>query len=62
MAMRTYKYHHNYGLKFVHEELICLEIGKKLMDEYRLHLLERGLNAVNVNSYISNISPVVSME
>lgn len=32
------------------------EIDQKLIDGYRLHLLEKGLNAVIVNRYMSNIS------
>lgn len=59
VTIRTYKYHHNYWFQFVHEGLMCSEINQKLIDEYRLHLLEKGLNAVSVNSYISNISPVI---
>lgn len=59
VTIRTYKYHHNYWFQFVHEGLMCSEINQNLIDEYRLHLLEKGLNAVSVNSYISNISPVI---
>lgn len=59
VTIRTYKYHHQYWMKYVHEGLMCSEIEQELIDEYRLHLIEKGLNAVSVNSYIINISPVL---
>lgn len=59
VTIRTYKYHHNYWFQFVHEGLMCSEIDQELIDDYRLHLIDKGLSAVSVNSYISNISPVL---
>lgn len=59
VTIRTYKYHHNYWFEFVHEGFMCSEVDHDLINEYRLHLLEKGVNAVSVNSYISNISPLI---
>ena len=47
---------YNYWFQFVQVGLMYSEIDQKLIDGYRLHLLEKGLNAVIVNCYISNIS------
>lgn len=47
---------YNYWFQFVQEGLMYSEIDQKLIDGYRLHLLEKGLNAVIVNRYMSNIS------
>lgn len=59
VTIRGYKYNHEYWIKFVGSELMCSEIDQDLINEYRLHLLEKGLNAVSVNSYMSNISPTI---
>lgn len=59
VTIRTYQYHHNYWFQFVHEGLMCSEIDQELIDDYRLHLIDKGLSAVSVNSYINNISPVL---
>lgn len=56
VTIRTYNYSHNYWFQFVQVGLMYSEIDQKLIDGYRLYLLEKGLNAVIVNRYMSNIS------
>jgi integrase/recombinase XerD len=58
-TIKTYFHHHKYFLKFAGENLICEDINQNFMDEYKLYLIEKGLNGVSVNSNTHNISPVI---
>lgn len=58
-TIRTYHYHHNYFMKHIGNERLCSEINQLTIDDYKLSLIEKGLNGISINSYIQNISPVL---
>lgn len=58
-TIQTYYHHHRYFLNFTGNDLQCADIDQNLIDAYKLHLIEKGLNGVSVNSYQHNISPVI---
>lgn len=58
-TIRTYHYHHNYFMNHIGSDALCSEINQQTIDNYKLTLIEKGLNGVSVNSYIQNITPVI---
>jgi len=58
-TIRTYYYHHKYFMKFIGYDIKCNDIDISLLNNYKMMLLDRKLSKVTINSYLSNIRPVL---
>lgn len=58
-TIRTYYYHHKYFMKFIGYDIQCKDIDISLLNNYKMMLLDRNLSKVTINSYLSNIRPVL---
>lgn len=60
-TIKSYRHHTNYFLEFIGEGTMCKDINLSLIEDYIVFLKQnKGLtNAVTINSYIRNISPII---
>ncbi len=57
----SYKYHSKYFVEFIGEEVYCDEITVETLENYILYIknTKKISNAVTINSYLRNISPIL---
>ena len=59
-TIKSYKHHTKYFMEFIGEGIMCKDVNLSLIEEYILFLRQNKCitNAVTINSYIRNISPI----